>query len=324
MWFTSKRAIENFRGLQFYWNDFTRYGLSMNWKTKDRDYKKISSELIYQYHKIEKGLCLPPPRRFFGLIAINETLRLLAEWRSAGLPSTHPIYRAALDVLAAYRVRLDTTPPPPDVANELIPRLNKVLQDFDPEHAIQTPYIASTPPSDASAILHEIALARRSIRSFSDAPVDFVKVEKSVEIAMLSPSACNRQPWRIHFYDDKDQIGEMLRLQNGNSGFGHTVPLLAVIAGDTTSFFGVEERIQPVLDAGLFLSTFLLALEANGLSSCCLNWCASIENDRKAHTLGNIPDNHQIMTFLAIGIRSADSLVARSHRRPIQDCVIKH
>jgi hypothetical protein len=57
----AKIAVRKARDLRFYWHDFSTYGSAMNWRTLDRDYRKISSELIFQYHKLEKGLCLPPP-----------------------------------------------------------------------------------------------------------------------------------------------------------------------------------------------------------------------------------------------------------------------
>ncbi len=312
------------RGATWYLNDFRRYGRAMTWRTGGRGYWKLSSELIFQHHKLEKGLCLPPPLRFFGKDAANKTLDLMAEWRKAGFGLDHPVYRAALDILTAYRARLDVTPPPADFGPALIARIDTVLADFAPAAALPTPILPPAMPRDAAAILHEIALGRRSVRAYDGKPVDFALVEKALATAQLSPSACNRQPWKVHFYDRREDIDRLLRLQNGNSGFGQTIPLLAVVTADCTSFFGMVERIEPVLDAGLFLSTLLLALQANGLSSCCLNWCVEPERDLKAHEIGQIPAEHQIMTFLAIGTHEAGVQVPRSHRRPLEDCLVRH
>lgn len=299
----AKRA----KGAGYYWADFRRYGRVMTWRTGRRDYWKISSELIFQHHKLEKGLCLPPPLRFFGQDAADKTLELMAEWRNAGLGLDHPVYRAALDILKAYRDRLDVTPPPTDFGPDLIRRIDAMLADFNPERSLPTPILPAQMPADAAASLHAIALGRRSVRAFDGKPVGFALVEKALTTAQLSPSACNRQPWRIHFYDRREDIDALLRLQNGNSGFGRTIPLLAVVTADCSSFFGMVERIEPVLDAGLFLSTFLLAMQANGLSSCCLNWCVPPDRDLKAHEIGKIPAEHQIVTFLEIGTHEPGS-----------------
>lgn len=317
-------TIHRIRGAGYYWRDFRHYGRAMEWRRGKRNYWKISSELIFQYHKLEKGLCLPPPLRFFGLDPARATIRLMKEWREAGLDVTHPIYRAALDILMAYRARLQVTPPSGVIAAELYPALDRVLQDYDAESAVTTPISPAEIPPQAAQILHALAEGRRSVRAFTGEPVDFRVVERAARIAQLSPSACNRQPWRVHFFEDRARIDALLRLQNGNSGFGQTIPLLAVLTADCSSFFGMIERIEPILDAGLFLSPFLLGLQANGLSSCCLNWCVTPDRDARAHEIGNIPDNHQIMTFLAIGKAVAGVQVPRSHRRPLQDCLIRH
>lgn len=321
-----RRAIgvaKTAREAGWYWQDWRGYGAAMTWKGR-RDYWTISSELIFQYHKLEKGMCLPPPHRFFGKDAANATLRLMREWRDAGLDLHHPVYRAALDTLQGYRARLDETPPPDSIGRDLIARIDAVLQDFDHRLAEATPITPRPVPDEAADTLRQIAEGRRSVRAFTGEPVDFALVEDAARTAQLAPSACNRQPCRIHFYDDRADIDGLLALQNGNSGFGHTIPLLAVVTADCGSFFGRLERIEPVLDAGLFLSPFLLALQAHGLSSCCLNWCVPPELDRKAHRIGRIPDAHQIVTFLAIGKAQPDVIVPRSHRRPIEDCLIRH
>ncbi|HEY0214485.1 MAG TPA: nitroreductase family protein [Paenirhodobacter sp.] len=322
--FGAAEVVKKARGAGYYWSDFRRYGGAMTWRTGPRNYWKISSELIFQHHKLEKGMCLPPPLRFFGKDAANKTLELMAEWRAAGLGLDHPVYRAALDILKSYRARLDVTPPPADFGPGLIARIDQVLADFSAETSLPTPIIPAGMPQDAATSLHAIALGRRSVRAFDGQAVEFTLVEKALETAQLSPSACNRQPWRIHFYDKREDIDRLLALQNGNSGFGKTVPLLAVVTADCTSFFGAVERIEPILDAGLFLSTFLLALQANGLSSCCLNWCVAPDRDLKAHEVGKIPAEHQIVTFLAIGTHEAGIQVPRSHRRPLADCLVRH
>jgi hypothetical protein len=85
-----------------------------------------------------------------------------------------------------------------------------------------TPIKPPAIPDSALCRAQGLAQSRRSTRDFDTTPVDFKIVEQAVEIAQLSPSACNRQPWHLHFYDKPDDIARMLKLQNGNTGFGHT------------------------------------------------------------------------------------------------------
>jgi len=44
---------------------------------------------------------------------------------------------------------------------------------------------------------HQVIAARRSIRNYSDRPVPEDSLKRIAEAAMLAPTACNRQPFRI-------------------------------------------------------------------------------------------------------------------------------
>lgn len=304
--------------------DFQVRNRSMSWLRGSDPYWPLSSELIFQYHKLEKGLCLPPPHRFFGHSAVTATLALLDEWHRHKLPTDGTIYRSATEVLRAYRARLELIPPPDSIRKELVAEIDAVLAGTPPQETLKTPVRFQELPPAALTTLETIAAARRSVRHFTGEPVDFLLVERALSVAQLSPSACNRQPWRVHFYSKQDDIDKLLDLQNGNSGFRQTIPLLAVITADMRSFFDSSERIEPILDCGLFMMSFILALQSAGLSSCCLNWCVSPQHDRLGHFVGNIPDHHTIVSFLAIGRAAPGISVPRSSRRGLGDLFVLH
>ena len=44
---------------------------------------------------------------------------------------------------------------------------------------------------------HRVIGARRSLRAFSQRPVESEKIERMLEAARWSPSCANRQPWRF-------------------------------------------------------------------------------------------------------------------------------
>lgn len=310
--------------IRCYLYDFCIGRKYLSWKRKGISYQKLSSELIFQYHKLEKGLCLPGKKRFFGVDALNATIRLMEEWMRSGFPTDHPVYVASCETLRAYLVRMDVAPPPENLRFLLVQRIEAVLAGSQPDATRATPIMLPAPRPEAFNELFSLARARRSVRHFSDHPVNFSYVEKALSIAQLSPSACNRQPYIVHFYEKKDHIIKMLELQNGNNGFRDNIPLLAVITTDMNCFFDVSERIEPILDGGIFLMLFLLSLQSVGLSSCCLNWCVLPESDIKAHRIGNIPKNHQILTFLAIGHAADKAIVPLSARRPMEDIIVRH
>lgn len=295
----------------------------MGWRKPPRSYWNLSSELIFQHHKLEKGLCLPAGnRRFFGVDPLRETSRLVREWQASECPRGAPVYRASIEVLRGYRRRLDECPPSPDHDQPLFEELGKILADEREDDTLSSPI-----PAQVNGLAFEdyldLCRRRRSVRDFDGRPVDFSLVERAIAAAQLSPSACNRQPWHLHFYEDRELIDAMLALQNGNRGFGDTIPLLAVLTADLRSYFGPTERHEPTLDGGLFLMSFLLGLQSLGLSTCCLNWCVDPAVDRLGHKVGGIPPSERILAFLAIGRAAEGAIVPRSARRPVTD-VIRH
>ncbi|WP_054132771.1 nitroreductase family protein [Novosphingobium sp. AAP1] len=310
--------------LQCYAYDFRIDRHHMNWKRSGSDYWRLSSELIFFYHKLEKGMCLPPTtRRFFGEAALDQTIALMHEWQAIGLDTNLPVYRATQSVLRAYRHNAVPLASQPAVHDRLVAKIDPLIMDGAGEEYV-TPIRPPAIPDSAFASLKGLAQSRRSTRDFDITPVDFKIVEQAVEIAQLAPSACNRQPWHLHFYDKPDDIARMLKLQNGNTGFGQTIPLLALVTADLGAFFDSSERIEPALDGGLFLMSFLLALEAQGLASCCLNFCVGPKTDKMAHRIGNIPEQEKILTFLAIGHRRDGAITPLSPRRPISDVIRVH
>jgi nitroreductase len=299
----------------------------MGWQhAQTISYPKRSAELIFWYHKLEKGLCLPPDtRRFFGSYPAQQTLALMQKWKVDGLSEEAPVYKAAIGVLQGYREFVASIDNKTAEAEQTLSQVDAFLSVYEKSDDIYTTPIEFRHINEETFdVLHALSLSRRSTRNFKDQPVPMALVEKAAALAQLSPSACNRQPWRLHIYHDKHDIEQMLKLQNGNRGFGHTIPMLAVVCCDMGAFFDSTERNEPSLDGGLFLMSFLLALQSLNLASCCLNWCVDPKQDQLGHRIGNIPQNEKILTFLAIGYAADNTIVPLSARRPLADVVVEH
>ena len=57
----------------------------------------------------------------------------------------------------------------------------------------------------------ELINKRESVRGYLDKPVEKEKIEKIIECARLSPSACNAQPWKFVVVNDKDVVEKVPR-----------------------------------------------------------------------------------------------------------------
>jgi nitroreductase len=288
-----------------------------NWKRSGSNYWELSSELIFYYHKIEKGLSLPGEKRFFGIAVAEKVTKLLEEWKQSSLSQSDPIYLGAMASLKSYLSRFPT-----DITDDrqqvLFNKIKNIVnQDSD---SFSTPCSYSpSKNSDLHTPFIELTERRRSVRNFKSKKIDIELVQKAALLAQQAPSACNRQPSRIHLFEFSEQQQELLSYQNGNRGFGDKIPLLAIITSESKAFFDLTERNEPYLDGGLFLSYFLLGLESLGLSSCCLNWSTTPWHDQQVRKIANISDSEKILTFLAIGYAEESIVVPRSAKRALDN-----
>ncbi len=138
-----------------------------------------------------------------------------------------------------------------------------------------------------------------------------------MQVALLAPSVCNRQPFEFRIFDDRALVKKVIEIPFGLAGYGHNVPVVAVVVGQQRHFFDERDRHLIYIDSSLAVMGFLLALETLGLSSCCVNW-PDIESQEKemASLLGLSPDERPVM-LLAIGYPDLDGMVANSTKKSL-------
>ncbi len=69
--------------------------------------------------------------------------------------------------------------------------------------------------------------------------------------------------------------------------------------------------------------SFLYGLSAQGLSSCCLNWCELLKVDKKIHNDMGVPASERVMMLIAIGYPAQGVKVPLSCRKDISDVFIQ-
>lgn len=311
-----KAQRNRLRTLRYFLYDIRNTYRSMFWPDHGLDYRRLAASLLFQYHKLEKGLVMPGPPRMFGMRPAQAVLEHLQRWHKAGHDLRDPVYLGALETLQAYLQRL--TALGLDPRGEVAPQVARFLQ----EHAIRTPELATPQPllepldtAAAYAAFQALALRRRSVRAFKPDPIPNDVLRRAVQLAQLSPSVCNRQTCQVQAIVDPGLQAAVLAHQNGNSGFGHLAPLVLLITAEESDFFDASERHQPYMDGGLFTMSFILALQAQGVSTCCLNWCVPPDKDLAVHRLTGLPASTRILTMMVAGYSAPDCQVPRSPRR---------
>lgn len=272
-------------------------------------------------HRLEKGLIMRPRRSVFAVEYIEETVEGYAQQLDGYLNDATAVVDEneiawARDVLGAYfevvgghpridraKARFQTLP---------LPTVGGEGRCFAP----YTRNISEPSPVSYDDLL-ALAQRRRSVRWFLPTPVPGELLDKAVGVAALSPSACNRQPFRFVMFDQPEQVQKVAAIPFGTAGFAHNFPAVVAVVGQQRAFFSERDRHVIYIDASLATMSFILALETLGLSSCCINW-PDIESQERRITaaLGLEPDERVVM-LVAVGYPDPEGMVPYSAKKTL-------
>ncbi|MET3962976.1 nitroreductase [Marmoricola sp. OAE513] len=255
----------------------------------------LDATTIRHAHKVEKGLALPAPKRPFGRSLPNRALS--AVLGRDDLPDEAFYLEEARIALASLQQWNDGG----DLADVSAPRGDSL----------------PTNPLDAETLAHFLT-SRHSVRNFEPRTMDRELVTEAVRLAAYAPSVCNRQAWRIYYFDDPTEIATVLALHSGSAGFADNVPGLFLITYDIGSFERSMERNQGWIDGGLYSMNLMLALHGLGFGSVPLNWSRKNWASKKMRALVGIPENENIVMLIGAGHPAEGYRVARSARRPLE------
>ncbi len=145
-------------------------------------------------------------------------------------------------------------------------------------------------------------LARTSIRSYQDRPVEQDKIEKLLRAGMAAPSAVDKRPWHFVVVTDK-QVLEGLAQANPNAGMAARAPLAIVVCGDKTKAL---TRVPDywVQDASAATENILIAAQGMGLGAVWTGTYPVTERVEKVAAVLNLPEH--IIPFCTIVIGYPD------------------
>lgn len=151
----------------------------------------------------------------------------------------------------------------------------------------------------------KLAAARQSDRAYDiTRPVETEKLERILEAARLSPSACNAQPWKFVVVTDaelSEKVGKATA-GLGMNKFAKNAPVHILIVEESMniiSFLGakIKDKYFPLIDIGIATAHITLAAEAEGLGSCILGWF----DEKEIKKLVGIPASKRVLLDITIG-----------------------
>lgn len=296
----------------------------LKYSFKDKSLKEDKSHLKYyltkHYHIIEKGLALPEPRLGFGQPKILDVIAKTEVYEK--------LYGIDDLVCSIRKTLIDYMKFNKNEGFVFSENFEKTVNDFLSRSDIVgkggLKYINKITASTLSLEeFNEFAQGRVSVRDFSNESVPDGLLYSAVEVARSAPSVCNRQGWKVHYYSDKVKIKEILKYQNGNTGFTDVIDKLIIVTADAKAFTSYESN-QIFIDGGLFSMNLLLAIHAAGLGSCPLNTCYPSFTEQKVKTVSEIPDNERLIMMIGVGCLKDQYSVAYSPRNPTTDIFTNH
>ena len=293
-----------------------------------RSIENARSLLMFHSHGFEKGLSRTVNfRPGFGEASMSQLSKEMNKWVAKARDPGDPFFQVAASVMRVYFDRHASLGV--DVSHfwklfdepvqEEINKADVTLGGALPANLSRELAVGDLPERN----FVDVVFARRSVREFTPEPVADEDIQRAVQMAIQAPSVCNRQPVRVHQFEDKDAIRAALDLQGGFRGY-KLPPKLLLVTSDLSVFVAAVERNQAFVDGGLFMMLLLLALEQVGLGSCSLNTAMNKEREESIRKILNIPDSEVFISFVAVGHYDPTVMVPRSKRITVDEVLIQH
>ena len=302
---------------------YIKYSNSFFHSVHDRH--KLEPLLFFYYHKIEKSLALADVKPLFGLGYMNILLDLMDQWITLTNDDGAAVFRGAYAALTRYRSHVSDllSQNRPDLAQ----RIDKLLADYQQGTEEGTSCLGGTititreelRPAFNIIDYDRFVQQRHSVRDFTDQHIPDDEIYQVVKLAQRSPSACNRQCWRVHVFTSAADKAKVLQCQNGNDGFGHLADRILLVTADLRAFISPGERHQAYTDTGMFAMSLLYALQAKEIASCCLNLSHSLFQEITLRHTCEIPEAETPVVMIAIGYPPESFKVAISTRVPTEN-----
>jgi len=146
----------------------------------------------------------------------------------------------------------------------------------------------------------ELLQKRRSIRAYTDKPIEQEKIDQLIEAALRTPTSRGLMPWEFIAVTDDNLIQQLSKAKPHGAGFVKKAQLVFVVCADpSVSDVWIE-------DAAIATFSIHLMAQSLGLGSCWVQIRERMHDDKQtaqaylADLLG-IPKQLQVLSMVSIG-----------------------
>lgn len=277
-----------------------------------RDKRKMKTDLQIRVHAIEKGMSMGNIKKGFGNKKACGIIDDIRKYMSVFNDKQFVV--ESCSVLNQYiKYKEEIGQEIADVKanlNELIKELD--IQPLEQGGIIRLKYNDIKKRAEGSIL--DVIASRYAVRDFGNDPIDMSLLREALHVVEKSPSACNRQSWRIHVYTGEKAI-KLFTLQGGCNGFITDMQVAILICGDLTSYY-IDELNLPYVDGGLYAMNLMLVLHYYGLASIPLTMGRRVSRLKKIKKGIEIPENEVPILLIGVGSYKDEFKAAVSYRYP--------
>ena len=300
-----------------FWKKLRKYNASVN---TDEDREKMEYTLLRENHVIEKGMSMRFPKIGFGQEKVTVLCLRLMKYKRMYF-SVNPNF--LIYPLSTIKKYIDYTKNNGIAISEIEKMYNELtdgLMHVEVSSGIETVTRNElTKPFDSFEVFVK---ARHSIRYFKREVPSQELIEKALFIAQRTPSACNRQGWKVHVFE-KEKCQELWKWQGGARGF-EDEPTMAFLVTANMKAFLHYEPFQSYVDGGMYAMSLIYALHSVGLGTIPLSCGFHYHKLRELINKFNIPQNEVPIEIIACGMLEDKFNIAVSTRKNISDTTIYH
>ena len=307
-------GIPEQRHCRFFDYDCQRFYLYSGLAHPDSRFR-METKIITLYHVLEKGLTMPNRKTTFGVDIADCLVKTIDEYEAKFGLISQQINHAIGVLKEYYLLRKEQS------ANVLNDEKWERLVGFCANHGnvpaaqqIQTTKKAFYAAKNAA--FPEFSRARHTLRHYAQVPLSLERLQKAVDLAQTTPTACNRQYCRTYCISDKSTMARLLEIQQGNRGFGHLADKLLIVTADLEGMSEPRERNDLFTNGGMYLMNLCYSLFYFEIAHCVLNWSRTPEEDLSARELLPIKPSETIIAILTCGETPERFDVAASPRNP--------
>jgi nitroreductase len=275
-----------------------------------------------QIHRLEKGLTIPNRRQVFAEDYVEGVLQNFIDCvlTTAESEQHWPAeYRWAFDILTEYFETVPATDRTREAHNQYLGEWAKIRRLLN-VRSDTSAAVNAAPIDERLTQFYE----RRSCRSFEGRPVPEELIRRVLIAAQQSPTACNKQPYRVYFSNEQQAASRMLELAPGARTMKQNVHNVLAVVGDYGAYEKFKDRNTLFVDSGIFAMAIMLAFRQYGIESCPINWQDVCDQHRKIGLRLGLKSSERVVLLIAFGYPLPKTVYPKSTKKLMEALLVRY